>query len=82
MHLVELMQIILPRIPMEKPDPKKKLETALKTHYSDIEKKISTVIVFRLEDEIAILYESRISQKNEVPVPQSKTIVNVIGNAK
>jgi hypothetical protein len=42
------MQIILPRIPVEKPDPKKKLETALKAHQADVNKKISTVIVYRL----------------------------------
>jgi hypothetical protein len=55
-----------------------KQEQAIKTHLSDLTKKISTILIYRLEDEIAGLYECRISAKNPIPTNFSKNITSVL----
>ena len=59
-HLVELLQLLLPKMPVLKEQLKLKQETAVKAHHTELLKKIPTVLVYLLEGEVAGLYESRI----------------------
>lgn len=80
-HLVELLRLLLSKMPVEKEQLRTKQETAVNAHHADILKKIPTVLVHLLEGEVAGLYECRIGPKNPIPTNFSKSIISILRSA-